>query len=96
MTRSELVLKLAQSYPHLHPGDFERILDRLFGEIAGALAKGDRIELRGFGAFTVRRHKPRIGRNPATGIAVNVPEKYVTNFKPGKGIQDRLNERARG
>jgi integration host factor subunit beta len=92
MTRSELVLKLIAGYPHLQLGDVERILDRFFGEIAGALSQGDRVELRDFGAFAVRRHKARIGRNPATGAAVNVPAKYFTNFKPGKQMRDRLNK----
>ena len=94
MVRSELVLILANAYPHLRPSDTERIIDCFFGEIADALVRGDRVELRGFGTLTLRHHPARIGRNPATGAPVNVPAKYVTNFKPGKRMCNRLNKQA--
>ena len=94
MARSELVLRLATHYPDLHGSELERIVDRFFREIADALIRGDRVELRGFGTLTLRRHPARIGRNPATGAPVNVPAKYVTHFTPGKQIRDRLNKPA--
>jgi integration host factor subunit beta len=92
MTRSELVLKLAKRRPHLQLGDVERILDRFFREIASALSQGDRVELRGFGAFTVRRLEARADRNPATGAVVDTPLRYYPKFKPGKPICDRINK----
>jgi integration host factor subunit beta len=94
MVRSELVLRLASHYPDLYASELERIVDRFFGEVANALVRGDRVELRGFGALTLRRHPARIGRNPAPGAPVKVPAKYVTHFTPGKRICDRLNKPA--
>jgi integration host factor subunit beta len=94
MVRSELVLRLAARFRDLHASEIERIVDRFFGEIASALIRGDRVELRGFGALTLRRHPARIGRNPATGAPVNVPAKYVTHFTPGKRMCARLNKTA--
>ncbi len=91
MTKSELILRLAEQNPHLYQRDVERIVSTIFGEITAALARGDRVELRGFGAFSVKRRGPRIGRNPRTGEAVHVGEKYIPFFKTGKVLRGRLN-----
>lgn len=91
MTKSELIMRLAERNPHLYLRDIERIVSTIFDEIAVALADGDRVELRGFGAFSVKRRDARVGRNPRTGTAVEVSEKYVPFFKTGKQLRDRLN-----
>ena len=77
MIKSELIQKIAAANPHLYHRDVERIVNVIFGEIVDALARGDRVELRGFGAFAVKHRVPRIGRNPRTGASVAVSEKYV-------------------
>lgn len=91
MTKSELILRLAEMNPHLFQRDVERIVSTIFEEIAGALARGDRVELRGFGAFSVKERGPRVGRNPRTGEAVSVDAKKVPFFKTGKDLRERLN-----
>ncbi|MEM0976018.1 MAG: integration host factor subunit beta [Pseudomonadota bacterium] len=91
MVRSELIEKLAEENPHLYHKDIEVIVATVFDEIIDALAKGDRVELRGFGAFSVKKRAARIGRNPRTGTPVAVGEKYVPFFKTGKLLRDRLN-----
>lgn len=91
MTKSELILRLAEGNPHLYQRDIERIVATVFGEIAAALARGDRVELRGFGAFSVKRREARIGRNPRTGDSVPVEDKHIPFFKTGKQLRDRLN-----
>ena len=91
MTKSELILQLAEANPHLYQRDIEKIVSTIFDQITGALARGDRVELRGFGAFSTKRRGARVGRNPRTGVAVEVPEKAVPFFKPGKGLRARLN-----
>lgn len=91
VTKSELILRLAALNPHLYQRDVERIVSTIFDEITAALAAGHRVELRGFGAFSVKRRDARIGRNPRTGTAVEVAEKYVPFFKTGKQLRDRLN-----
>jgi integration host factor subunit beta len=93
MTKSELVLRLAEKNPHLFQRDVERIVATIFDEISHALSRGDRVELRGFGAFSVKSREARVGRNPRTGAAVSVAEKYVPFFKAGKDLRDRLNEK---
>jgi len=93
MIRSELVQKIADDNPHLYQRDVERIVNTIFEEIIDAMAKGDRVELRGFGAFSVKKRDARIGRNPRTGASVNVEEKHVPFFKTGKLLRDRLNGR---
>jgi len=95
MTKSELVQKLAESNPHLYQRDVEVIVTAIFDEIAAALARGDRVELRGFGAFSVKRRDARIGRNPRTGDSVRVSEKRIPFFKTGKQLRDRLNQSTR-
>jgi len=91
MIRSELIQKIADDNPHLYQRDVERIVNTVFDEITGAMAQGDRVELRGFGAFSVKKRDARIGRNPRTGETVNVEEKHVPFFKTGKLLRDRLN-----
>jgi integration host factor subunit beta len=91
MIKSELIEKLATGNPHLMHRDVEKIVNVIFEEITGALARGDRVELRGFGAFSVKHRPARTGRNPRTGDQVAVSEKYVPYFKTGKELRCRLN-----
>ena len=91
MIKSELVARLAQANPHLYQRDVERIVSTVFNEIGDALARGDRVELRGFGAFSVKTRPARTGRNPRTGEPVQVDEKCVPFFKTGKELRERLN-----
>ena len=93
MIRSELIQKLADENPHLFQRDVERIVNTIFDEITDTMARGDRVELRGFGAFSVKRRDSRTGRNPRTGDSVAVAEKHVPFFKTGKLLRDRLNGR---
>ena len=94
MIRSELIELLADENPHLFHRDVERIVDTVFQEIIEAMARGNRVELRGFGAFSVKKRDARNGRNPKTGEAVDVDQKHVPFFKAGKLVRDRLNGRA--
>ncbi len=91
MIKSELIQKIAAANPHLFQRDIERIVNTILDEIVSALARGDRVELRGFGAFTVKRRAARQGRNPRTGETVFVDEKHVPFFKTGKELRERLN-----
>ncbi len=91
MTKSELILRIAEMNPHLYQRDVERIVSTIFDEISSALAQGDRVELRGFGAFSVKKRGSRLGRNPRTGEAVAVSEKHIPFFKTGKELRERLN-----
>lgn len=91
MIRSELIQLIAEENPHLYQRDVERIVNTVFSEITAALAEGNRVELRGFGAFSVKKRDARIGRNPRTGETVQVDEKHVPFFKTGKLLRDRLN-----
>ena len=91
MIRSELVQKLMDENPHLSQGDVERVISTIFEEIITTMANGDRVELRGFGAFSVKKRGSRLGRNPRTGATVSVEEKHVPFFKTGKLLRDRLN-----
>ena len=92
MIKSELVLKLAEQNPHLYQRDVEHVVTAILEEITRALASEDRVELRGFGAFSVKRRTARVGRNPRTGAHVNVEEKIVPYFKTGKEMRQRLNK----
>jgi integration host factor subunit beta len=92
MTKSELTADLAAANPHLTGRDVELIVATVFDEITGALARGERVELRGFGAFTVKHRNARTGRNPRTGEAVSVDEKAVPFFKAGKELRERVNK----
>ncbi|QPB24782.1 integration host factor subunit beta [Rhizobium sp. 007] len=91
MIRSELVHIIASRNPHLYHSDVERIVDTVLEEITATLEQGGRVELRGFGIFSVRHRPSRSGRNPMNGQAVFVEEKWVPFFKAGKDMQDRLN-----
>ena len=91
MTKSELIARLAAANPHLYQRDVERIVSTIFDEISEALARGDRVELRGFGAFSVKARSSRVGRNPRTGEAVQVAEKFTPYFKTGKQLREKLN-----
>ena len=91
MVKSELIMRLAEMNPHLYQRDIERIVSTIFEEISEALAKGNRVELRGFGAFSVKKRKPRIARNPRTGDPVKVTQKHVPFFKTGKDLRINLN-----
>ena len=95
MIKSELVLKIAEQNPHLYQRDVENIVNAILDTIADALARGDRVELRGFGAFSVKKRDARTGRNPRTGETVAVQEKVIPVFKTGKEMRIRLNEAAR-
>ncbi|MDB5384176.1 MAG: ihfB [Rhodospirillales bacterium] len=92
MTKSELIAQLAAENPHLRPDDIDLIVATIFEEVTAALARGQRVELRGFGAFSTKRRDPRLGRNPRTGEAVEVSAKAVPYFKPGKELRERVNE----
>lgn len=91
MTKSELIIRLAEANPHLYRRDVERIVTTIFDEIITALAHGDRVELRGFGAFLIKERGSRLGRNPRTGVAVDVTAKNIPYFKTGKKLRERLN-----
>jgi integration host factor subunit beta len=93
MIRSELVQKLVEDNPHLYQRDVEKIVNTIFEEIIETMAGGNRVELRGFGAFSVKKRVSRTGRNPRTGESVAVEEKHVPFFKTGKLLRDRLNEK---
>lgn len=92
MTKSELIARLAAQNPSLYHRDIERIVNTVFDTIIEALEDGNRVELRGFGAFSVRHRDGRMGRNPRTGEAVEVAPKSVPFFKMGKGMKERLNK----
>jgi integration host factor subunit beta len=91
MIKSELVERIATKNPHLYHRDVERIINTILGEIVRSLAEGDRVELRGFGAFSVKSRDARQGRNPRTGESVDVHAKRVPFFKTGKELRERLN-----
>jgi len=91
MIKSELIQKIADENPHLFQRDVELIVSTVFDEIIDAMADGNRVELRGFGAFSVKKRDARVGRNPRTGESVKVEEKHVPLFKTGKLLRDRLN-----
>ena len=91
MTKSELILRLAEKNPHLYQRDVERIVSTVFEEISGALATGDRVELRGFGAFSVKNRDARTGRNPRTGEAIDIPASNQPKFKAGKALKESVN-----
>lgn len=93
MLRSELAAKVAAEAPGLSRADAEKVIDSVFDAITEALSSGGRVELRGFGAFSVRRRKARLGRNPRTQESVQVDEKCVAAFRAGKALRDRLNSK---
>lgn len=91
MTKSELIERLVQRHTHLSQKDVELAVKLLLEEVSETLASGERIEIRGFGSFSVHHRPARMGRNPKTGEAVRIPEKYVPHFKPGKEMRERVN-----
>jgi integration host factor subunit beta len=91
MIKSELIQRIAEKNPHLYHRDVERIINTVFDQIIKALRDGDRVELRGFGAFSVKSRESRLGRNPRTGDSVTVEAKRVPFFKTGKELRERLN-----
>ena len=96
MTKSELIQKLAERNPHLFLRDVEKIVETVFDEISDALANGDRVELRGFGAFSIKHRDARVGRNPRTGETVQVEAKRLPFFKTGKALREKLNDEYEG
>lgn len=92
MTKSELIARLAEANPKLFQREVERVVTTVFDEITNALAVGDRVEIRGFGAFSIKSRNSRVGRNPRTGEAVTVEQKFVPYFKTGKQLRDKLNQ----
>jgi integration host factor subunit beta len=92
MIKSELIQRIASRNEHLYQRDVETIVSTILEEITSALARGDRVELRGFGAFSVKKREARTGRNPRTGEQVSVQGKNVPFFKSGKEMRERLNE----
>ena len=91
LIKSQLIQNITDQNPHLYIKDVERIVNTIFSEITKSLADGRRVELRGFGAFSVQKRKERVGRNPRTGDAVKVSEKYIPRFKSGKELRIKLN-----
>jgi integration host factor subunit beta len=91
MTKSELIEELAASNPHLRGADVELIVATIFDQITGALSRGERVELRGFGAFTVKRRNARTGRNPRTGEALDIKAARMPKFRAGKALKDAIN-----
>lgn len=92
MTKSELIERLTDRQPHLSPKDVEKAVKEILESLIQSLASGDRVEVRGFGSFSLHYRAPRVGRNPKTGEKVELQGKYVPHFKPGKALRDRVNE----
>ena len=90
MIRSELIQKIADENPHLYQRDVERIVNTVFEEVTAAMARGDRVELRGFGAFSVKKRDARVGRNPKTGEEVPIHPRRVLTFRPSHLMKDRV------
>lgn len=93
MIKSELIVRVAEIYPHLYQRDVEAIVNRLLEEIGDAMGRGDRVELRGFGTFSVKQRAARIGRNPRSGESVAVARKNAPFFKTGKDLRERMNRK---
>jgi integration host factor subunit beta len=93
MVRSELIERVAELHPHLRYTDVERVVETIFEEISDALARGARIEIRGFGSFAIRDREARTGRNPKTGVTVEVPRRSSPYFRIGKHLHARLNKK---
>ena len=93
MIKSELIVRVAEIYPHLCQRDVEAIVNRLLEEIGDAMGRGDRVELRGFGTFSVKQRAARIGRNPRSGESVAVAKKNAPFFKTGKDLRERMNRK---
>ncbi|MBZ4193266.1 MAG: integration host factor subunit beta [Candidatus Contendobacter sp.] len=96
MTRAELIEVLARKRSNIPYNDVEQTVKTLLEQMSESLARGERIEIRGFGSFSLHFRSPRVGRNPKTGEAVTLDSKYVPHFKPGKELRERVNERLGG
>lgn len=96
MTKSELIERLAAEQRHLSQADVELAVKTIIEQLSNALANGERIEIRGFGSFSLHYRPPRMGRNPKTGESVALPGKHVPHFKPGKALRERVNKAAKG
>jgi integration host factor subunit beta len=96
MTKSELIERFAKHYPHLVMKDAEVVVQAILDAMCNSLTRGQRVEIRGFGAFDLNYRPPRIGRNPRSGEAVKVPAKYVPHFKPGKELRERARTKSAG
>jgi integration host factor subunit beta len=94
MTKSDLIEILSEKQPLLNYRDVELAVKQILEQMSESLSTGDRIEIRGFGSFTLHHRPPRVGRNPKSGKSVELDEKYVPHFKPGKELRDRVNEAA--
>jgi integration host factor subunit beta len=94
MTRSELIQRLNEKYPHLYQRDIETLVGTVLNEVSEALVRGDRVELRGFGAFSIRVRDPRTARNPKNGEKVTVGERRAIYFRTGKELRERINKAA--
>jgi integration host factor subunit beta len=92
MTKSELILRLSKSYPHLYQRDIETLVDTIFDAMSAALIEGGRIEIRGFGAFSTRKREARKARNPKTGQQVSIGERHTIYFRAGKELRQRVNK----
>ncbi|MBR2274392.1 MAG: integration host factor subunit beta [Alphaproteobacteria bacterium] len=93
MTRSELIEKIAKKNPNLLLGEIERIVNVIFSSMTAALARGDRVEFRGFGVFSIHQRSPRIAQNPRTGTKVQIGSRNIVHFKVGKELHESLNEK---
>jgi integration host factor subunit beta len=91
MTKSQLIAQLSKRFPHLYQRDIETLVETILTEIADGMVRGDRIELRGFGAFSIRKREPRTARNPKNGQAVKVAERFAIYFRAGKELRERIN-----
>jgi integration host factor subunit beta len=96
MTKSELIEILARRQPHLQAGDVDLAVKSMLDMMAAALAQGERIEIRGFGSFSLHYRPARVGRNPKTGESVTLPGRHVPHFKPGKELRERVNQAPAG
>lgn len=94
MTKSELIQRLSKKYPHLYQRDIEVLVNTMFNEITNALARNDRVELRGFGAFSIREREARAARNPKNGEVVNIGTRRAIYFRTGKELRERINKKA--
>ncbi|OIP10693.1 MAG: integration host factor subunit beta [Betaproteobacteria bacterium CG2_30_68_42] len=93
MTRSELIVRLAARFPQLTAKDADTAVKMIIDAMIGSLTRGSRIEIRGFGSFSLSHRPPRVGRNPKSGEKVEVPEKFVPHFKAGKELRQRVDQR---
>jgi integration host factor subunit beta len=91
MTRTELIDRLNHGQPHLNHEDVAFAVKTILDQMSDALACGERIEIRGFGSFSLHRRRSRVGRNPKTGTPVAIPDRQVPHFRPGKELRERVN-----